>query len=305
MDRRRYVPSGEGLEGRALLSLFGGKTPAPAATTSVQNLPETFKQKEERIQHLPFFLEQLQPGRYLPPDTVAGIQANLSAVTGRLHAPPAKVVDNFNLSLRHGFPYKSLSPDTAKVLNHAFGTVLAAAGADPARAQSLQADLNQLALVDSKGINASYVATNDYALVLQTALAVGRPIPTPAAPTISAKDGARVKNGTAGLTYNHMPAFVGTYVIGASKEKTNSIQIVDESGRVLASGTIDEAGTYNAKVENPLPDGTYKLRARAIDEAGHESNLSPSFRLKVATRVSTTRLVQQNPAVPGGPLGLK
>jgi hypothetical protein len=305
MDRRRYVPSGEGLEGRALMtSLFGGKTPASALTTSVQNLPETFKQKELRIQHLPFFLEQLKPGRFVPPDAIKNIQTNLNQIAATLHAPSEALVKNFNTSLRHGFPYKTLSPDTARILNHTFGTVIASAGADPTLVQNLQQDMNQLAFADAKGVDPAYVATNDYALVLQTALAVGRPIQTPTAFSLAARDGVRINNGAAGATHNHTPALVGTYAVGATPEGSTRVQAIDAEGRVVGSASVDNNGKYTITTE-PLADGTYKLRARAIDQFGHVSNPSPAFVLKVTTRQAPRTFAQENLNPPAGPLGLK
>src|SRR5690349_3438709 len=55
MDRRRYVPSAEGLEGRALLSFFKPTQPA-TSFNPVVDLPNTPEQKALRIQRLPFFL---------------------------------------------------------------------------------------------------------------------------------------------------------------------------------------------------------------------------------------------------------
>ena len=64
MDRRRFVPSSESLEGRAMLTtsatgnalnFFGGTS----ATT--QNLPITFQQKEMRIEKMPLNLRACSP----------------------------------------------------------------------------------------------------------------------------------------------------------------------------------------------------------------------------------------------------
>src|SRR5947209_3053904 len=70
MDRRRFVPSAEGLEGRALLanSLFGSRISASANVA--QEVPVTFQLKEHRIERLPHFLELIKSGRFLPTDTV-------------------------------------------------------------------------------------------------------------------------------------------------------------------------------------------------------------------------------------------
>ena len=67
MDRRRYVPSPEGLEVRTMLSttssgIFGG------STTTTQTLPITFQQKELRIQKMP----HQPPGTRAEPLSAAG-----------------------------------------------------------------------------------------------------------------------------------------------------------------------------------------------------------------------------------------
>ena len=61
MDRRRFVPSPEGLEVRTLLatnlnSLFG------LQVNSNLNIPITYQQRELRITRLPYYLEQIRPG---------------------------------------------------------------------------------------------------------------------------------------------------------------------------------------------------------------------------------------------------
>jgi Bacterial Ig-like domain len=283
MDRRRFVPAGDGLEGRALLSTLGATTSAKAASTSLANLPETFKAKEERIAHLPYFLNSFQPGRYIPADTMKDIQLNLQELAGTMRNASSEVLNNFNLTLRHALPYNTLSPNTAKLLNHAFSVVLVQAGADPTHAQRLTNDMNQLAVVDSRSINPSYLARNDYSLVLQTTLAVGRPIQTPAPPVIAPKDGKSVEAGKAGYTYNHTPALVGTYTVGATADASTRIFIFNGSD-VIAVGAVEKNGRYSAQVTTPLADGVYKLEARAIDQYGHISRPSRAYSLKVATK---------------------
>src|SRR4051795_4439794 len=85
MDRRRFVPSTEGLEGRALLaSLFGSGT---SNTNATQDIPVTFALKEARIDRLPYFMEQFRPGRFLPPDTISHLKTDLLAVAAKIHKP--------------------------------------------------------------------------------------------------------------------------------------------------------------------------------------------------------------------------
>jgi hypothetical protein len=285
MDRRRFVPSGEGLEGRALLSLFGSSF-AKNTIKSDQNVPLTFLQKVVRVKHLPFYLYQVDNRRFLPSETVHNLQNDLNAVIGHLHSPPTNAQTGpFNLLLRDAFSHASLSPNLAASLNHAFGTVLVAAGATPAQTIALQSDMNQLAFVDAKGTQPTVLAANDYSLTLQTALAVGRPIKQPVAPILAAKDGVIFNGGREGRTHNHTPTLVGVYNVGAKGNSITDIQIVTANGNVLGTGNIAaNTGDYKVKIDTPLPDGTYDLYSRAIDNQGHMSDLSFHFtRLKVFT----------------------
>ena len=73
MDRRRFVPSPETLEGRTLQTnintLFG------IQLSTNLNIPITFQQKSLRIQRLPFYLDQIAPhGRFLPKAEIQQIQ---------------------------------------------------------------------------------------------------------------------------------------------------------------------------------------------------------------------------------------
>ena len=88
MDRRRFAPSPDGLEGRMLLSTA---RPASAITTAqapVANLSSTLREKQLRIERLPYFLQTLQPGRVLPEATIARLQADLNTIVARLQPPP-------------------------------------------------------------------------------------------------------------------------------------------------------------------------------------------------------------------------
>jgi hypothetical protein len=202
-------------------------------------------------------------------------------------------------------PYSTLSPNTARLLNHAFTVVIAQAGMAPGYVQSLSSAMNQLALVDAKSVDQSFLARNDYALVLQTTLAVGRPIETPTRPTISPKSGKAV-NAYQGYTFKPTPMLVGTYTAGASLDGSTVMEIFN--GRnVIAMGAVQSNGRYAAPVATPLANGIYKLEARAIDVLGHISKPSRPFWLRVASRPGTTNPQAQTltvTATPGGPLGL-
>ena len=66
MDRRRFIPSHESLEGRTLqainiTNIFG------AQVTSNLNIPITYEQKALRIKRLPYYLDKIsEHGRFLP-----------------------------------------------------------------------------------------------------------------------------------------------------------------------------------------------------------------------------------------------
>lgn len=203
MDRRprRFVPGSEDLEGRALLSGTAASTPAQVAATQTQTqtprtapvvtastpagVPGTLEQKQQRIDRLPFYLNSISNGRFIPPATVARLQAELRTIIGQLRRPPRPVVEAFNVQLRSALPYQTLRVQDARALNNSFGRVLQAAGATPAATQRLKAAMNELAQNDANSPQPVRLAVNDYALVLQTALGVGQPIqkaPAPATP---------------------------------------------------------------------------------------------------------------------------
>src|SRR5215831_13563910 len=102
MDRRRYIPAPEGLETRAL--------PAPTLNLNTLfgfqvntnlNIPITYEQKSLRIQRLPYYLEKIRPGRFLPRPEMEQIQVALNGLMDQIQKPPASALDNFNYQLRH------------------------------------------------------------------------------------------------------------------------------------------------------------------------------------------------------------
>ena len=277
MDRRprRFVPSPEGLEGRTLLSTAGGRVRAPraprdsssqtsqaaatqaprAAATQAPRVSATFDQKTQRIDRLPRFLQLIEPRRSLPDDVIARLQEDLREIEGRLHNAAEPVVRAFNLELRRVGANASLSPRDAQALNQAFGRVLESAGATPQAIAALQADLNDLAAANTHDVTPIALTTNDYALILQTALGVGRPIRRPAAPRLDSSDNTGRK--TDQVTSVRQPHILGTYDPGAT------IEVLDETGAVIGSGVVGTTGRYSAAITNPLSDGTHTLQVRA------------------------------------------
>jgi hypothetical protein len=321
MDRRRFVPSPEGLEGRALLSLFGHNTSTGSksggaglfgfgnVTTSNDSIPETFQAKQLRIDHLPFYIERIRPGRFIPNDVVAQLQKDLRPIVTQLHWPGNTVLEVVNHDMRAITARPSLSVADASELNHSFGRVLESAGATPEAQANLQADMNNLARVDTSSPQPTFLATNDYALVIQTVLGIGRPIARPTAPSLKANTG-KILNPNYFITGRTQPTLVGTYdavqtgSTGKVIATTTSMQIVDASGHVFGIAPIDSNGNYAVQFAAPLPEGVHLFYVRAVDDQGHMSNFSPPFKVKIISRHRDVTAAESL-TPPGGPLGLK
>jgi hypothetical protein len=270
MDRRRFVPSPEGLEVRELMASF--LSPSTTPSPSVQNLPDTYKQKITRIERLPFFLRSFEKGRILPDAAIAPLQTDLITIQGHLHTASSPVLDQFNKVIRDVIPHQSLSEESARKLNQAFGVALATTGASPSIVASLQADMNTLAKIDSHDSNPTILATNDYSTVLQTAIGVGLPIRTPAAPVLAKADS--VGSATSHTTNKTQPHLVGTYEPGAT------INILNENGVVVGSTTVTSTGKYSVQFSSPLSLGRHVIRVQAIDHTD-TSPVSVRYAFKV------------------------
>ncbi|MDX2035731.1 MAG: Ig-like domain-containing protein [Isosphaeraceae bacterium] len=285
MDRRkrRFVPGCDGLERREVLStaaapaaLIARRTPVPAADGD-STAAETIQQRLQRVQNLPFFLASFQPGRFIPADSMKQVQENLVLLITRLTAPPTSALSNYNLQIRRIQSGASLSQSDANALNFSFGRVLQAAKAEPSVVAGLQEGMRGLARADADSLNPVTLAINDYSLVLQTALGIGRPLRPPGAPTLQRSDQA-AKSASTSKTAT--PTFVGTY------EPNSTMQIIDDRGNVVASSVALSNGQYTIKITTPLPNGSYRFRLQALD-TGFVSRPSRVFRLTV--KVPTTK----------------
>jgi Bacterial Ig-like domain len=280
MDRRRFMPSTEGLETRALqaasstslANIFGFQV-----STNL-NVPVTFEQKELRIEHLPYYMEKILPGRFLPKAEIKSIQGDLLELISRTRDPRKTALNNYNFELRQIVPHESLTSTNLNVLNFAFGAVLDATQASPAIIANLQSNLYKLASqIDTNSPLPVTLATNDYTIVLQTILGIGRPMPSPILPKIATNEGIQANINHIKTPLKH-PSFVGTYHFHTH------IQIITPSGEVVGTVNTRRNNHFRVTVQTPLSPGVYYFRIRAYDDAGNYSHPSRLFAVKVVSR---------------------
>ncbi len=280
MDRRRFAPATEGLEKRELLTtntpnitnIFGFQV------SPTLNIPITFEQKELRVEHLPYYLEKIRPGRFIPRAEAKQLQADLFQLISKLHKPATAALNYYNQQLRQVVPHVSLTATDAAVLNNIFGTVLHAATASPAVVDSLKSTLNNwVTQVNTASPQPVYLASNDYSLVLQTALQIGRPMPAPILPKIAKNQGVQANSNHIKTPLKH-PALVGTYHFHTH------IQIITPSGEVMGVTNVRKNNNYKVLVTPPLSPGVYQFRIRAYDDGGNLSRVSRLFEIKVVPR---------------------
>lgn len=283
MDRRRFLPSADALEARMVLSGLNH------SSVPLANL----HQKTVRIENLGKVLNSLQPHRIVPTDIVAAIQTDLRALVGRLDpAAPATLTAAEN-QFRSTLATASISTADAAGLRATFRNAVQSTGAKQAVLDDLVANTDKLVQLDSTGRNPAMLAANDYAVVLQTVLGVGRPITKPAAPKLSPTDDTGIKGDH--KTTVALPHLVGTYDAGAT------INLLNENSQVIGTTTTTGTGAYSVAPTSPLSVGRHALRVSAIDTNGDPS--PPSLATTViiyAAKVHKTT----TPAAPGGPLGL-
>jgi hypothetical protein len=280
MDRRRFAPATEGLEQRALLT-----TTTPNLTNifgfqvnSNLNIPITFQQKELRVEHMPYYLEKIRPGRFLPPAEVKQVQADLFQVISKLHKPQPAALNYYNQQLRQVVPHQSLTPTDAAVLNNIFGSVLNAASVSPSVVDSLKSTVHTwVTKFDTASPEPVYLATNDYSFILQTALSIGRPMPAPILPKIAKNQGIQADASHIKTPLRH-PALVGTYHFHTH------IQIITPGGAVVGETAVRKNNNYKVLINPPLSPGVYQFRIRAVDDGGNLSRESRIFEIKVVPK---------------------
>src|SRR5207249_12097428 len=180
--------------------------------------------------------------------------------------------------LRHVVPRQSLSPSDLRRLNFAFTAVLRATHAPPSSIDGLATALDRLATqVDTASPEPVFLGTNDYTLVLETALAVGRPMPPPILPRIAKHQGVQTNSDHITTPLKH-PTLVGTYHFHTH------IQVITPAGVVVGTANCRKDNQYKVLIDPPLSPGLYQFRIRAYDDVGHPSKVSRLFEIKVVPR---------------------
>ena len=125
MNRRRFVPSQEGLELRQLqatnlTSIFG------AQITSNLNIPITYEQKALRIKRLPYYLDKISEGpRFLPQaEITADPELRSSRCSIQSRSPPRRRSTITTTSSATSSRTSRSSGSDIKRLNYSFGAVL-------------------------------------------------------------------------------------------------------------------------------------------------------------------------------------
>ena len=283
MDRRRrFSPSAETLEGRQLLS-SGAKRPTVVA-------PATLQQKQSRIDKLPRYLNSLQPNRHVPDDLVTALQNDLMLIVGKLDRPSTLSLEAANRQFRGTIANASISIEDAAGLRSTFRGVLQSANAPAVAVENLTNDMDALVKLDSTGRAPALLAANDYAIVLQTALGVGRPIRRPAIPSLSQADdtGARGDH----TTTISRPRLVGRY------DANTTIQLLNEADQVLGNANVTASGQYSVQPAVALAPGRYKFRVRAFDSLNNTSVASRAVVIIIKPSAAPKS------ATPKGPLAL-
>lgn len=284
MDRRRFLPSADALEARMVLSGLNH------SSVPLANL----HQKTVRIENLGKVLNSLQPHRVVPTDIVAAIQTDLRAIVGRLDPASPALLTAAERQFRSTLATASISTADAAGLRDTFRNAIQSTGAPKTTLDDLVANTDKLVQLDSTGRNPSLLAANDYAVVLQTVLGVGRPIQKPGAPKLSPTDDTGIKGDH--KTTVTQPHLVGAYDAGST------IHLLDETGQVIGTTTATATGSYSVAPTSPLSVGRHALRVSAIDVNGDPS--PPSLPVTVIIYASRVRTQVTTPGAPGGPLGL-
>jgi hypothetical protein len=285
MDRRRFVPRPESMEGRMMLSTASAGSAAAqtaaastvTATATDTNLPITIQDKMTRIERLPINMRATDRNRSLPRELIGPIQQAMTDSISSMGRADPQAIEMFNGVLRDVVSRPSLRAQDAQALNNALTKVLVSAGASTEDVETITTNLKALATtVNTAQAQPVFLTTNDYATVLQMTLIVGQPMPAPSLPNLAQGAGTQPSTGHF-VSRTTLPKFVGTYQAQAI------LQIYDDAtGQVYGQGQAAKNGQYTIQFDQALDVGaTYKMRIRAVDELGHVGLSSRPFTLKV------------------------
>lgn len=282
MDRR-YVPSAEGLETRQLLSTTPAKPLPNPLVTFDQQLA-----RHDRTNHLAEFFYLIEPNRYIPTANIQAIEADFKALRGTLHPADPVALNAFNVELRKLTQNASLTSADVKTLSRQFARALGTANANPNITLDLQQQMLQVAQIDSISPNPLSLATNDYSLVLQDALSIGRPLAPPTVPHLNVADHAIPGNKV--LTYNTQPRIVGNYP--ATDMAVNLV----ENGQVIGRAVNQMTTSYTVQPLAPLSYGTHTFVVVLQNVAGDISLPSPPLTITVLPKPVSPSTHPKGPA---------
>ncbi len=195
-----------------------------------------------------------------------------------IHRPPPAALNRYNYELRPVISKQSLSASDIHGLNYSFNAVLRSADTPQGSIDLMSSALFQMvSQVDTASPLPAYLGTNDYSLVLQTALAVGRPMPSPTLPKIARNQGIQADAQHIKTPLEH-PTVVGTYHFHTY------MQIISPAGIVFGTTNVHKNNNYKLNISTPLPVGTYEFRLQAVDDVGHISRVSKPFLIKVVPK---------------------
>lgn len=202
MDRRnRFIPWSDRLEGRQLMTAAAAVLPQAAYATMLANTPTSTPAtvkgharparalsaqtafeasvtgtRQNRIKQLPGYLLQINPNRRIPASLIQALQADMQTIQGTLTAPPQPLVNAMKDALKDAATTATISENNAKGLSHQFGMLLQYSGAAPDVTAQFQKDVNQLVRLNTQARNPALTTANDYGLMTQYVLSVGRKI---------------------------------------------------------------------------------------------------------------------------------
>lgn len=195
-----------------------------------------------------------------------------------IHRPVPEALNNYNYQLRHVVSKQSLTASDIHRLDYSFAATLRAAKTPTGSVNGLSSALFSLvSQVDTASVMPVYLGTNDYTLVLETALAIGRPMPPPQVPRIKRNQGIQADA-------NHIktplarPILVGTYHFHTY------IQVITPAGIVVGSINVKKNNQFHVPISVPQSIGVHEFRLQAVDTVGHISRVSRPFFIKVVPK---------------------